>query len=192
MYVHGYGSNGSALKGQQLREIFPGIGVVSPTLDYEGEDPYELQAQLRREIEANDVRLIVGSSLGGYHTLCATAFFEGPVWCLNPVHDIKDAIDRVLVPTLAGATVEQRDKIQRVIDIYSRFDEELFQRLPRREGQLHFALSTDDELLGDHKPLLSLFPHYAKVVWKDDCKHQFFRFMELRDDIAATIPFNHI
>lgn len=175
MYVHGYGSSGSALKAQTLRAMFPEVEVLSPTFDYDNTDPWEVQRQLRHIVEDNNVGLIVGSSLGGYHTLCATRFYEGVVWCINPVHDVVAIIDKL--------AAERRGEVSRV---YGGFDNEVFRRLPHRKGQLHFALSTDDELLGDHKPLLELFPDYARVIWKDHSGHVFTRFAELENEIRNT------
>ena len=77
MYIHGYGSNGNATKGQLLRTMLPQHRVVSPTFDYDHCTPWQIQTQIRETIEKEDVRMIVGSSFGGYHALCATAYFHG-------------------------------------------------------------------------------------------------------------------
>ena len=63
----------------------------------------------------------------------------------------------------------------------------LFQQLKPRDRQLNFALSTDDELLGDHRPLLDMFPNYGSVVWKDHCGHRFFRFEEMKEPITKSL-----
>lgn len=174
MYIHGYGSNGNATKGQLLRQMLPEHQVVSPTFDYDHRTPQQIQEQIRQTVDTENVRMIVGSSFGGYHALCATTFFHGPVWAINPVHDVLDTIRRVV-----NASVEDSP--------YRAFDREVFQRQValNQSGRwpsdtpLHFALSTDDELLGDHKVLLEMFPQHEKVVWKDRCGHRFLRFEEL-------------
>lgn len=182
MYIHGYGSTGAATKAQLLRRMFPQYEVVSPTLDYDHVSPYRLQEQIRQLVDKHNIGLIVGSSFGGYQTLSATKFFEGPVWAVNPVREVIPTIQRVILNhTMSGDAFE-------LLEEYKKFDAEVFRQLSAREGQLHFALSTDDELLGDHKPLLTMFPHYAQVVWKDQSGHRFFRFEELKDYIARTIP----
>ena len=183
LYIHGYGSNGNATKGQLLRKMLPEHRVVSPTFDYDHRTPQQIQEQIRQSIEDENVRMIVGSSFGGYHALCATAFFHGPVWAINPVHDVESTIRRVMQ---SGAENSP----------YGDFDREVFQRLVAlnqsggwpADTPLHFALSTDDELLGDHKVLLELFPHHQKVIWKDHSGHRFFRFEELAADLAASLP----
>ncbi len=188
LYIHGYGSTGNATKGQLLRKMLPEHRVVSPTFDYDHRAPQQIQEQIRQTVEKESVRMIVGSSFGGYQTLCATAFFHGPVWAINPVHDVEATIRRVIMQNEVG----EKD----YLEIYRTFDREVFQRQVslNQSGKwpddtpLHFALSTDDELLGDHSALLEMFPHHQKVIWKNHSGHRFFRFEELARDIAASLP----
>lgn len=187
LYIHGYGSNGNATKGQLLRRMLPEHRVVSPTFDYDHRTPQEIQQQVRQTIEDEGVGMIVGSSFGGYHALCATAFFHGPVWAINPVHDVEDTIRRVIM--------KNDDADESRLEMYRDFDHEVFRRQVVRnwsgrwpdDTPLHFALSTDDELLGDHSMLIELFPIHRQVVWKDNSGHRFFRFEELAADIAASL-----
>ncbi len=168
MYIHGYGSNGNATKGQLLRKMVPQCRVVSPTFDYDRRTPWQIQEQIRQTVEQEEVRMIVGSSFGGYHSLCATAFFRGPVWAVNPVHEVVPTIRRVILKAGGDPAAGQQ-----FIDMYSDIDERVLQQQARLNGSgrwpaetpLHFALSTDDELLGDHHPLLDLFPCHREGVW---------------------------
>lgn len=191
MYIHGYGSNGNATKGQLLRTMLPQCRVVSPTFDYLHCTPWQIQKQIHDYVKEEDVSMLVGSSFGGYHALCATALFRGPVWAVNPVHDVVSTIGRVII----NSHIEQGSHFDNeLLDVYSDFNDKVFcsQSKLNQSGrwpadtQLNFALSTDDELLGDHQPLLDLFPHHVKVVWKDHCGHRFFRFDELQADIEQS------
>jgi predicted esterase YcpF (UPF0227 family) len=179
MYIHGYGSTGKAVKAQQLQAMFPDMRLVSPTFDYDSLTPQEVYRQLQKLVIKEQPTLIVGSSTGGYYALCCTNFFDGTVWCVNPVHNIVGTIERHLAQS--GHNISQR------LADYKKFDHEVFQQLKPRDGQLHFALSTDDELLGDHRPLLDMFPNYGTVVWKDHCGHRFFRFDELKEPITKSL-----
>ena len=78
LYIHGYGSTGNATKGQLLRKMLPEHRVVSPTFDYDHRAPQQIQEQICQTVEKESVRMIVGSSFGGYQTLCATAFSTVP------------------------------------------------------------------------------------------------------------------
>ena len=179
MYIHGYGSTGNAVKAQQLHAMFPDARLVAPTFDYDTLTPQEVYRRLQSIVADEKPRLILGSSTGGYYALCCTHFFDGPIWCVNPVRDIVDTIERHLAQ--GGDNIAQR------LSEYKTFDQQVFQQLKPRDGQLHFALSTDDELLGDHRPLLAMFPNYGSVVWKDRCGHRFFRFEELKEAITNTL-----
>ena len=179
MYIHGYGSTGNAVKAQKLHAMFPDARLVSPTFDYDTLMPQKIYLQLQEIITEENPDLILGSSTGGYYALCCTNFYNGTVWCVNPVRDIVTTIERHLAQV--GHNISQR------LTEYKEFDRQVFQQLKPRDGQLHFALSTDDELLGDHRPLLEMFPNYGSVVWKDHCGHRFFRFDELKSEIEKFI-----
>lgn len=192
MYIHGYGSNGNATKGQLLRTMLPQHTVASPTFDYNHCTPWQIQSQIRETVEKENVKVIVGSSFGGYHTLCATSFFHGVVWVINPVHDVVATARRIFVNSLfpEGSRFDAD-----LVDVYKDFDDKIFrsQVLLNQGGRwpddtsLNMALSSDDELLGDHRPLLDLFPNHDRVVWKDNSGHRFFKFEELADEIGKSI-----
>ena len=182
MYIHGYGSNGNATKGQMLRKMLPDHSVVSPTFDYDHATPFAILEQIRETIEKEDVRMIVGSSFGGYYALCATSIFHGPVWAINPVNDVEATIRRIILNDKPVSNAANS-----FLDLYKDFDNKVFQRQSQLnqsgcwpdDTPINFALSTDDELLGDHRPLLDLFPCHKQVVWKDHSGHHFLRFEEL-------------
>ena len=183
LYIHGYGSNGNALKAQKLKAMFPEAHVVSPTFDYDRLAPQTIYHQLQQIVAEEKPNLILGSSMGGYYALCCSHFYFGIIWCVNPVRDILTTICRHLSSLSAG----QEDNIAKRIKEYEDFDQHVFCQLKPHDGQLHFALSTDDELLGDHTPLLHLFPNYQTAVWKDHSGHPFLRFDELKKDLELSL-----
>lgn len=183
LYIHGYGSNGNAMKAQKLQLMFPEHQVVSPTFDYDNVPPSQVFEQLQSIIAHEQPQLILGSSTGGYYALCCSQCFAGPIWTINPVRDIIGVIQ-----LLAASQQEKEERINKMLSLYRQFDNAVFQQLHPADGQLHFALSTDDELLGDHTPILQRFPNHGRVEWMDNCGHRFFRFDELKDAIAATLP----
>lgn len=216
LYIHGYNSNGNALKCRLLRSMFPSHRVLGPTLDYDHDDPDTVLEKLRVIIESEVVDMIVGSSFGGYFALCCTRFFNGPVWVINPVRDMMLTLDLLRPGILAGQSWEEagsgqrrrrvlfrkslllilidRMRLRRRIRQYDKrveeyriFDHEVFQCLHPHKECLNMALSLDDDLLGDHKPLLDRFPDHNKVVWMDQCGHHFSRFKELENDISETL-----
>ena len=183
MYIHGYGSTGKAIKAQLLQEMFPEHQVLAPTFDYANESPSAIYRKLQEFIQTERPNLILGSSTGGYYALCCTHFYCGPVWCVNPVRDIFDTIDRIFpTPSEEVARIISQRKAE-----YETFDRDIFQTLHPFDGQLNFALSTDDELLGDHTPLLTRYPNHNHVVWKEHSGHRFLRFAEIKQDLTETL-----
>jgi len=183
LYIHGYGSNGNAMKAQKLQAMFPEDHVISPTFDYDRLPPQEVYQQLKQIVAQEQPDLILGSSTGGYYALCCTYFYHGVVWCVNPVRDILNTIRRHLsIPTEGN-----KGNISARLKDYEEFDQNIFRQLKPLDGQLHFALSTDDELLGDHRPLLDMFPNHGPVVWKENCGHRFYRFDELKEDLTQSL-----
>lgn len=199
MYIHGYGSTGNASKGQLLRRMMPDLKVVSPTFDYDHSTPWQIQEKIRTVVEKEDVRMIVGSSFGGYQTLCATAFFHGIVWTINPVHDVEKTIRRVILSNANTKDSDMGPSQLGFLNMYREFNDKVFMQQVwlNQQGEwpedtpLNFALSTDDELLGDHKPLLNLFPKHDKVIWKDNSGHRFYRFEELQNEFVKNKLFGN-
>lgn len=183
LYIHGYGSNGNALKAKKLQTMFPTIRVVSPTFDYDRLAPQDIYQRLKQVMSKEKPNLVLGSSMGGYYALCCSNFYDGTIWCINPVRDVLTTIDRHLMLPTEG----RQENISNRIREYEDFDRSIFRQLKPIDGQLHFALSTDDELLGDHKPLLQMFPNYGRAIWKDNCHHCFLRFDELQGELLQSL-----
>lgn len=183
LFIHGYGATSNATKAQILRDMFPREHVTAPTIDYDRLPPQAVHSLLRDIVSQESPRLILGSSMGGYHAICCTLFYRGPVWCVNPVGDIAAAM-ALLPPPAGGGRGEQYAAMAAA---YRDFDREVFARTVPAAGQLCFALSSDDELLGDHTPLLSRFPDHGTVVWKAHCGHHFRRFRELKPLLAQAL-----
>lgn len=178
LYVHGYGSTGDAWKAQVLRHQFPTVRVVSPTVKYDESSPYAILDQLERVIEAECPDVLVGSSMGGYFSMCLIPRFEGRVWCVNPVRDVLSMVRRVVDPLRSSGDVDTRQKAEQMMQSYASFDREVFRSVNPADGQLNFFLSKDDELLGSHEGLLRLFPNHGRVVWRDEGGHHYTKFEE--------------
>ena len=152
----------------------------------------------RRKKRLNLPKLIVGDKaaetlavdLAGSEEI-ATLNIQGAD-IVNPVHDVVSTIRRIFINSLSfqGSHFDID-----LLDVYSDFNQKIFccQSKLNQSGRwpadtpLNFALSTDDELLGDHHPLLDLFPHHDKVVWKDNSGHVFLKFEELQADIEQSL-----
>ncbi len=195
LFVHGYGSSGKCTKARNLQEMFPEYTVISPNIDYSATSPEEIQKKLQEIVHDNNVKMIVGSSFGGYHALCAMQWYDGIVWCINPVSrvlmDIK-IMQIGIVFSRSKYSKEQRKEIltnaKRLYQLYKIFDKKMFQPL-KHNSKIHpnFALSTDDHLLQSRIMIPKMFPYHGAVIWKDHCGHHYKRFMELKTEFEKTL-----
>ncbi len=101
LYVHGFMSSGSTLKGQAFRRHFgEQFDVRTPT--YSQRNPEASVAELEQLIAASGARrgVIVGSSLGGFYGQYLAARLGWPLVMINP------ALDMACVPaSLTGEHV---------------------------------------------------------------------------------------
>lgn len=79
LYIHGFASCGDSNKTKLLRENFN--GVLCPDVPV---DPDEAIAFLQKLIIANNIDLIIGSSLGGFYASYFAEKFEIKTVLLNP------------------------------------------------------------------------------------------------------------
>lgn len=79
LYIHGFASCGNSNKTKLLRDNFK--GVLCPDVPV---DPEEAIAFLQKLIIANDIDLIIGSSLGGFYASYFAEKFEIKTVLLNP------------------------------------------------------------------------------------------------------------
>ena len=83
IYLHGFASAGGGTKCQQLRAMYPGLNVVSPTIH---PDPEIGVGDVRRLIEGTKgPLLLIGTSLGGFYALYFAAVLGIPSISINPV-----------------------------------------------------------------------------------------------------------
>lgn len=187
LYVHGYGSSGNAHKANLLRQMFPEYTLVAPTIDYNHELPDAIYGKLAQLVAGDTFSLIVGSSMGGFFSLCITHATSTPVLAINPATNPAAVLRKVATPAVlarAGVSEEQADAL---LAAYQTFQREVFDTIKPAPKQLSFALSTDDETLGSHAYLEQLFPDYNRKVVLDNCGHTFQRFAELKPDIEALL-----
>jgi len=79
LYIHGFASCGDSNKTKLLRENFP--KVLCPDIPV---DPDKAVAFLQKLVVANNVSLIIGSSLGGFYASYLAQKFEIKTILLNP------------------------------------------------------------------------------------------------------------
>lgn len=81
LYLHGFASCGEGNKSKTLREYFGNEALCSPDLPH---SPAETIAYLSDLIEAENIKLLIGSSLGGFYATYLAEKFKMPAVLLNP------------------------------------------------------------------------------------------------------------
>lgn len=80
--IHGYG--GSTQNSAYTTFTNMGYEVISPALDYDNRSPQDILSELKSIIDSNGVKLIVGTSLGGFFSAVLSVRTGLPVILLNP------------------------------------------------------------------------------------------------------------
>lgn len=181
LYLHGYNSNGNAFKAQQLHGMFPEYNFISPSFDYRTTDPREVLRRIVDIVKANDVRLAVGSSTGGYYSLLLTAYADVPVLAVNPVTNSVELFTHMV------KREDDPDFYDNFLPKYKFLQENVFEKLPLPNKNINLALALDDELLGSHELTKQRFANCGRVIEMDNCGHHFTRFGELKPFIKLII-----
>lgn|GEM_PF-805883 len=81
--IHGYGGTAHNTAYNILNKFCPGQ-IVSPQFDYDKYSPNNIVSILERLIEAENISVIVGTSLGGFFACCMNRKHEMPIILVNP------------------------------------------------------------------------------------------------------------
>lgn len=187
LYIHGFNSTGNAYKAQRLKEFFPDYKIVAPTLDYYNDTPEMLISQLEHEIAANDIKIIVGTSLGGMLTMYMSARCKKKALAINPASEQNLSLQKFVGSELTNyVTGEKHVLSQRAFDSYQQFLREEFANLTFDKSLLTFALAKDDELLGSYVALKAKFTEFD-VHEFSSVGHRFLHFEYLEPIIRKIL-----
>jgi hypothetical protein len=179
--IHGFRSWGANAKAAFLRETFPGVTVVSPTLPLPPLDALETLESAVKEA-GQPLEMIVGSSLGGFYAYVMCCRHRVPAILLNPA----------VVPFihLSEAIGDVQNTYSGEWGTWTREDclslKELFcENAYRAEGRLvHVFLAADDEVL---EPRLArdFFRFHGNLRELPDGTHRFEGIDRIREDVRA-------
>ena len=85
LYLHGFGSDGTSPKGQLLKNHFPGIKIIIPSLS---EHPIEAIEQILDILSTEKQLIIIGTSLGGFYADYINKVADVPVVLINPLTSV--------------------------------------------------------------------------------------------------------
>lgn len=191
LFIHGFRSHGNSFKARLLKESMPDYDVYSPTIDFLHLTPDAVMLELQKIIESMPSKptVVVGSSLGGYYALCCCFYYGIPVFLINPCVEPVKFIEQLIQQARADGdkSAEQHATQQR--DAYRDFNASFFMQHHADDSLLNFALSLDDEVLGEHDLLETMFPRYNMKIMMNRSGHHFTRFDEILDMFRSVVEF---
>ncbi len=200
LYIHGFNSAGGGHKAQELQKMFPDWQVLSPTFDYK--DPAGVQKKLDSLVRTQRVNAVMGTSLGGFFAIYCAKKHKLPAMIINPAFRPSETLAKHLGKQKNFVTKEEYQftaadqfvfnlwfatATHRFLAKFADFERKVFDKLPCDDTLLHFALSTDDELLGDHHYLEEKFPKCQDFNYFDQQGHRFAGVKILKPIIARTM-----
>ena len=171
LYIHGFNSAGGGHKAQELQKMFPNWQVLSPTFDYK--DPSGVQKKLDSLVRTQRVNAVMGTSLGGFFAIYCAKKHKLPAMIINPTTRPSETLANHLGKQKNHVTKEEYQFTAADLAKFADFERKVFDKLPCDDTLLHFALSNDDELLGDHHYLEEKFPKCQDFNYFDQQGHRF-------------------
>jgi predicted esterase YcpF (UPF0227 family) len=179
--IHGFRSWGENAKAGFLRETFPGVRVVSPTLPL---PPKEALATLEAAVRESGepLEMIVGSSLGGFYAYVLCCRYRVPAVLLNPAVVPFVHLSGAIGPVTNAYSGEPGEwTVEDCLVLKDLFCETAY----RAESALvHVFLAQDDEVL---EPRLTrdFFRFHGTVVELPSGTHRFEGLDRIREDIRS-------
>ena len=171
LYIHGFNSAGGGHKSVEIKKMFPECKVLSPTFDYK--NPADVQKKLDSMVRVQRVNLVMGTSLGGFFVIYCAMKHKLPAVIINPTIRPSETLAKHLGKQKNYVTKEEYQFTASDLDKFADFERKVFDKLKCDGTLLHFALSTDDELLGDHHHLEQRFPDCQDFNYFDQQGHRF-------------------
>ncbi len=179
LYLHGFNSAPGGNKAIRLKEMLPNYDILNPAIDYV-KHPQETCDELSKLVTHNKVKLIVGSSMGGFLSFYLTWKHNIPCVVINPCVTPDKTIKEFLGTNKNFVTGEVYEVTNKHLQNYKEFLDNVYNKNVKPNPDLvNMALATDDELLGDTQPyLIKRFPA-RKILYFDNCGHIFNQFKKL-------------
>jgi predicted esterase YcpF (UPF0227 family) len=179
--IHGFRSCGANAKAAFLRETFPGVKVVSPSLPL---PPKEALETLEAEIagSADPLEMVVGSSLGGFYAYVACCRHRVPAILLNPavvpfVH-LAEAIGPVTNAYTGEPGTWTREDCLALRDLFC-------ETAYRAEGGLLNVFVTQDDEVLEPRLARDFFRFHGRLVELPWGTHRFEGLDRIKEDVRG-------
>lgn len=155
----------------ELQKMFPQCEVLSPTFDYK--NPTDVQKKLDSMVRTQHINMVMGTSLGGFFAIYCSMRHNLHAVVINPTICPSQTLARMLGKQKNYVTKQEYQFTAADLAKFADFELKVFDKLSYDGTKLHFALSTDDELLGDHHHLEQRFPNCHDFNYFDQQGHRF-------------------
>ncbi|MBR4786815.1 MAG: hypothetical protein IK013_02900 [Bacteroidales bacterium] len=171
LYIHGFNSAGGGHKAQLLQEMFPECKVLSPTFDCK--NPQAIRSKLDSLMRTQNIRMVIGTSLGGFFALYCSMKHHKQAVIINPTTKPSQTLRKFIGKQKNFVTGEVYQVTEADIAKYEKFEDDIMAGLEPDNNLVHFVLATDDELLGDHTYLEQKFSQCHDFNYFDGQGHRF-------------------
>ena len=181
LYIHGFASSSNSFKARQLEEFFGQQGlhnvVLHPTLPV---SPKRAISMLDDLFKYFDIKLVIGSSLGGFYALYLHQYKNVHTVLINPSLNPSKTLEKyigLIKRHYSENFFYWTDKhIQELLELEKQID---YSRIDL--SRLYLYISRDDEIL-DFSGIEKVFPA-AKIKFYDNAKHAFVVFDKILPEI---------
>jgi predicted esterase YcpF (UPF0227 family) len=166
MYVHGFASSGSSGTVMSLRRHFPQWRVIAPDLPI---DPFEAMELLRKTIDKEQPKLVIGTSMGGMYT---QQLWGMPRIVVNPSFEMS----RTLLFNHMGKhkyTAKRKDGVtefridKQIVEQFKLMEQTQFDGIDDFEKLFVYGLFGDKDPVVHFQPLMAELYGQERCVWFD-------------------------
>lgn len=166
MYVHGFASSGSSGTVMSLRRHFPQWRVIAPDLPI---DPFEAMELLRKTIDKEQPKLVIGTSMGGMYT---QQLWGMPRIVVNPSFEMSRTLlfnhmgkHKYTAKRKDGATEFRIDK--QIVEQFKLMEQTQFDGIDDFEKLFVYGLFGDKDPVVHFQPLMAELYGEERCVWFD-------------------------
>ena len=168
LYVHGLGSGADSSTYKYLKEILKNHNVITATFDLL--DPVNTLNKINQMIRTNHITRVIGSSLGGFYTLCCDNSISKIVInpCLDPVKE---------VPKLTNEATEE------VLDQFTNMKNNMIRGIDGEVKMFTYGIfGTNDELFSYIKEFNKLYGRGNNIL-RISAKHR-----PTKEQLEKSVP----
>ncbi|MFU8925795.1 YqiA/YcfP family alpha/beta fold hydrolase [Acinetobacter puyangensis] len=167
-FIHGFASIGRGVKSLQLKEIFDDH-VYTPDLSHQPLQDVQMLSQL---VEQQQIKTVIGSSLGGFYALLLALKYPVNLILINPALQSPMTLQKYIgtVQRSDGQTFEWRERqIDELTRLLKQIQPENLQKLDK--SSVLVLLATHDEVL-DYRIAAQLLQG-ANILLDEKADHRF-------------------